>query len=166
MMGDSVVSFSIIQEAFAALDGERTLLKQLLYRNHNQHRTAKAFSCLKTLVKTVELLRKDDMNSLVERVELSIRNAVRLKLTSAELHHICSSYNALFSLVELSSTTVMLSMKTAVHLQAQLRKRVFVPLYTMLFASVARICNFATTLLSSFDSFCSMLKARMKVYIY
>lgn len=133
---------SSFDESLAKLVGDAELLRKLLYRNAKQHGKTKIFSYLRATSTTLSVVHKNRLSAVHQRSAEAVREVAQSRRITESL--LCSSIVALrgLSLALNALSKAARRMDGALlALVAQLRKRVFAPLYSLLVALSARLRN-------------------------
>jgi hypothetical protein len=132
-------TMTVQQELIASLAADHKLLCQLVYRNHNQHSSTELFSYLKSAKRTVAMLATEKLLIALKRLDDSIREASHTKMTQSELKEIQLAQTTTCATLHLMSSAIVTCLRGGACVRRLLAKKIFLPLYTMLLAVLARI---------------------------
>jgi len=160
-----VVNDEDITDIIVSLNDEKTTLSLLLYRNHNQHRITKLFNYLKSMNIILKMLTIECLLIVNTRSCTSLTLSLNNKLLETDLNEIFKSHILLCSLINLLTECLKKSIVCDDCVRILLRKKLFAPLYTVLFALLARIINCLSKLVIYYDNKFTLLTSQIMVCI-
>ena len=132
-----VASFT---NALECIEQELHMLRQLLYRNHNQHEKTSVYMACKRVSKSLKLFpTKQTLLALTTLVEKTLRH--NSKVGTADLNSICACVSDVFKVMNHACEAIALNLRASHHLKSQLKKAVFLPLFSVLVCLVARLAK-------------------------
>lgn len=172
-MKDAVALPKPIAGAIDSLRNETQILDRLLYRNRNQHGKTELFHLLRPVKKALADILQD---ALVERIlqdNGSTTNSIE-KLALCEkkngiraetIDKISLHLSSMIILLNRCSEIYFWGHRAVVCLRERLCAKVFIPLYTVLLALMARVLRCNCTLLVELEKRWSLLENQLQVII-
>ena len=145
------------------LNKEKITLSLLLYRNHNQHHITKLFNYLKSMNIILKMLTIERIKIIDTKSYHSIKLSTNNKLIEFDIHEICKSHILLCAIINLLSECLMKALRCDDCIRLLLKRKLFAPLYTVLFAILARIISCLSKLVLYFDNKYSLLTSQILV---
>lgn len=145
------------------LESEHKLLVQLLYRNHNQHRSTKLFDDYKAMSRSLEHLSSEKLTTTLARLEDSLRSASLTKVTSSDLRVLFAGQTLTCGTIHMISMALQNCLRCSSLVRRQIGKRIFLPLYSMLLAITARLFACLASLHGHLYEQGSALESHLKV---
>ena len=154
-----------LDSALEYLFEEVTILKQLLYRNNNQHGKVKAFSYLRELKRNISLIDKNYLYEVKNVSEEILKYGNQRKITSIEFNSIISCTLRTFNVVEILFFRCLNNcIKASHHLLEHLACKVFAPLYTTIYVMTTRLYHCISVIIINFFDRYETLIANAKHY--
>ncbi len=151
--------------AISSLENEQYILNRLLYRNNNQHGKTKLFTQLKALNNHLKVLTVDRIKQINTNIDVSIRSAAQHKMSQLDLMEILSNKELLHEATQTMVSAVQWSSTASQNLIKLLASKIFVPLYSLLLALLARINKCAILIALHFRNRHSALSDLIKVTV-
>ena len=145
-------TMNVNERSLAELEHELTIFTKLIHRNFNQHRKTKAFSSLHQVHKLMKTLLSINLRHMGTETEHKLRLLQNVaKIASRDFTNCLHHTTYMYQILTFGSDIAVWLRRSAVLLHAQLTQLVFVPLYTMFIALVARCLRSLSTLLFQWD---------------
>lgn len=145
------------------LNEEKITLSLLLYRNNNQHHITKLFNYLKSMNIVLKMLTIERITIINTKSYHSIKLSMNNKLTEFDINEIFKSHILLCSIINLLCECLLKALRCDDCIRLLLKKKLFAPLYTVLFAILARIISCLSKLVIYFDNKYSILTSQISV---
>ena len=143
---------SVNERCLTGIEHETIIFTKLIHRNFNQHRKTKVFSSLHQvhkLMKTLLLINVRHMGTETEHKVRLLQNVT--KIASRDFTNCLQHTTYIHQILFLGTDITVWLRRSAVLLHAQLTQLVFVPLYTMFVALIARCLRSLSTLLFQWE---------------
>jgi len=148
-----------IAASIHALAEEASVLSKVIIRNCNQHGKSKLFGYLRRASKTATgYLSVSDVLALSEKAEQCLRS----KTSVRDLHAAAHALQQLRCMLRSSGEVVFCSLKAYALLHQSLRKKLYVPLFSVLLALCARLTIAASGVYQHADRQCSYVASHLR----
>lgn len=151
--------------AISCLENEQAILNKLIYRNNNQHGKTQIFSYLKGINNQLKLISSVRIRKLNEYAEGSIRMASLQKISQLDLGEIVGNVELIYEALNLTVSISNSCSKLYQDLVSLLSRKVFVPLYSLLLALVARTAKSLLIITLHFEVRFQALRDKLKVVV-
>ena len=142
-----------------ALAEEASVLSKVIIRNCNQHGKSKLFGYLRRASKTAAgYLSVSDVLALSEKAEQCLRS----KTSVRDLHAAAHALQQLRCMLRSSGEVVFCSLKAYALLHQSLRKKLYVPLFSVLLGLCARLTIAASGVYQHADRQCSYVASHLR----
>ena len=154
-----------IDKALELLEKELVILKQLLYRNNNQHGKVAAVSYLKDFRRNMNILDSTCLCEIKNKSEEILRygnNSTKMNLI--DFNEMISFSILLYNIVDQLYNNLQKCLKSSQFFINQLASKVFAPLYTTLYALSARFYSCLSVVVVTFLDRFDTLQLKIKVF--
>ena len=147
-----LLTMNVIDRSLKELEHETTIFTKLIHRNFNQHRKTKVFSSLHQVHKLMKTLLSINLRHMGTETEHKLRLLQNVtKIASRDFTNCLQHTTYMHQILLLGTDISVWLRRSAVLLHAQLTQLVFVPLYTMFVALVARCLRSLSALLFQWE---------------